>query len=293
MKRFFNRRVLVRAFAALIVITVLFVVIENWTGARALAAATEKLQAEGETLDFTALLPQPLPDEGNFCAIEPLTGLTDSNHKPAESLNALDWTVLSVEGLGSIRSASAPDLQPLIAHLAANGIGKENASPAEMLIALDAAHPVLKSLAEAASQRPAAQFLPRIGKGQPDIKHHEIDYTHLTQTQNIAKALLYRSNLAISAGNAREALNGILGSLRLAEAHLQEPVLLGLLVGSTIQAMAMDRVWALLHARIAGEPDLAILQKNIARLDLLAALLQASRGELAVTTHTGSTPRAS
>lgn len=292
MKRLFNRRVLVRAFAALIILGVLLVVIENWTGTRALAAVNEQLQAEGETLDFTALLPQPLTDERNFCAIEPLAGLKDSKQKPVEALKGLDWTILSVEGMGSIRSASAPDLKPSMAHLAAKGMGKEDASPAEMLAVLDAAHPVLKSLADAASQRPAAQFLPVIGKGRPDIKHHEIDYTHLTHAQNLAKALLYRCNFAISAGNAGDALHGILGSLRLAEAHLQEPVLLGFLVGFTIQSTTMDRVWALLHARIATESELATLQKNIARLDLLAALPQASRGELAVTAHTMAALRA-
>lgn len=286
MKRIFNRRVLFRTLASLITIYILFVIIENWTGPHALAAAKAKLLAEGETLDFTAIDPPPPPEAQNFCTIEPLAGIKESNNKPAEALKALDWSILHNDSLDSVKAGNAPDLKPLMDHLAAKGIGKKDASPAEMLAALDATHPVLKSLADAAPLRPAAQFIPRIGKDRPDMQHHEIDYTHFTQTQHLSKALLLRCNLAIAAGHAGDAVNCIQASLRLAEAHLQEPVLLGLLVGSTIQASTMSRVWALLHARITTEAELAILQNDIARLDLLAAMLRATRGELAVAAHT-------
>lgn len=286
MKRFFNRRVLVRILASFITLYVLFVIIENWTGPRALAAAEAKLLKEVETLDFTAILPQPPPEDQNFCAIEPLARLKDSERKPAGPLAALDWTTSHVEGLDTIPLGKAPDLKPLIANLAAKGIGKANASPDEMLAALDAAHPVLKSLANTAPQRPAAQFIPMIGEGRQNITHSELQYTHFTQTQPLSKALLLRGNLAIAAGNAVEAVKSIQASLRLAEAHLQEPVLIGLIVGSAINSSTMSRVWALLYARIASEPELATLQHEIARMDLLTALLQATRGELAVAAHT-------
>jgi hypothetical protein len=59
-----------------------------------------------------------------------------------------------------------------------------------------------------------------------------------------------------------------------------------MLVGSTIHALTMDRVWVLLHARIASEKELSVLKQEIARLDLPAAMLQAMRGELAAAAQT-------
>lgn len=269
----------------LITLYSLFVVIENWTGPRALAAAKARLLAEGETLDFTAVVPPPPPEAQNFCAIEPLAKLKDSKRKPAESLKALDWTILHIEGLDSIPLGKAPDLKPLMEHLAAKGIGKKDSSPTEMLTALDAVHPILKTLAGVAPQRPAAQFIPMIGDGRNDITHSEIQCDHFVGSQRLSTALLLRCNLAIAAGNESEAVKCIQASLRLAEAHFQEPLLLGQLVGVAIHVRTVSRVWALLHARIASETELTTLQHDFARLDLLTELLQATRGELAVTTH--------
>jgi len=242
MRRLFNRRVIVRILGTLIALYALFVVIENWTGPRALASAKARFLAAGETFNFTVVVPPPPPETQNFCAIEPLAGLTDSRRKPAESLDALNWTTPPIAGLDSIPLGKAPDLKPLMEHLAAKGIGKKDSSPTEMLIALDAVHPPLKTLAEVAPQRPAAQFIPMIGDGRNDITHAEIQYDHFVGSQRLSTALLLRCNLAIAAGNASEAVKCIQASLRLAEAHFQEPLLLGHLVGVAIQVRTVSRV---------------------------------------------------
>lgn len=127
---------------------------------------------------------------------------------------------------------------------------------------------------------------PRIGEGRADFTLLEIKVTHFNHSQRLSQALLLRCNLAIAAGNAGEAVKCIQGSLRLAEAYLQEPVLIGLLVGSSIHASTMNRVWALLQARIASKTELATLQEDISRLDLLAAMLRATREELAAAAQT-------
>lgn len=281
MKRLFSLRVLVWTFASLVTLYILAVTLENWTGARALAAAKEKVAKEGESLDFMALVPPLPPEAENFCAIEPLAGLTNPKNKPAQALEALDWTKLQVGGLNSIQLAQAPDLKPWIEHLAKNGIGKADATPAEMLAALDAAHPMLRTLADAAPQRRAAQFTPRLGDGLQEMSFFELPMPHYNHAQRLAKALLLRCNLTIAAGNAAEAVRCIQASLRLAHASFQDPVLIGLLVGSTIHATTMDRVWALLHARIASEAELKTLRDELTRLDLPASMLHAMRGELA------------
>jgi hypothetical protein len=201
-------------------------------------------------------------------------------------LEALDWTKSQVSGLNSIQLGTASDLKLWIEHLAKNGIGKADATPAEMLAALDAAHPVLKTLADAAPQRRAAQFTPRIGEGLENITLFELPMPHFNPSQRLGKALLVRCHLAIAAGQAGEAVKCIQASLRLTEACFQEPILISLLVGCSIHAIAMDRVWTLLHARIATEAELSILKQELARLDLPATLLHAMRGELAAASQT-------
>jgi len=287
MKRLFSLRVLVWTFASLVTLYILLVVLENWAGALALAAAKEKVAKEGESLDFMALVPPLPPEVENFCAVEPLAGLTKAKDKPAPALEALDKiTSKAPGGLNSIQLGTMPDLKPWIAHLAKNGIGKADATPAEMLAALDAAHPVLKTLADAAPQRLAAQFTPRIGEGQDGITLFELQVPHYNHAQRLGKALLLRCHLAIAAGQAGEAVKCIQASLRLYEACFQEPILISLLVGSSIHAITMERIWALLHARIATEAELSILKQELARLDLPATLLHAMRGELAAASQT-------
>lgn len=287
MKRLFSLRVLVWTLASLVTLYLLLVVLENWTGARALAAAKEKVAKEGESLDFMALVPPLPPEAENFCALEPLAGLTKAKDKPAPALEALDSiTSKGPGGLNSIQLGTTSDLKPWIAHLAKNGIGKADATPAEMLAALDAAHPILKTLADAAPQRLAAQFTPRIGEDLENITLFELPMPHYNHSLRLAKALLLRGNLAIASGHAAEAVRCIQASLRLSAACFQEPLLIGMLVGSTIHALTMDRVWVLLHARIASEKELSVLKQEIARLDLPAAMLQAMRGELAAAAQT-------
>jgi len=131
MKRLFSLRVLVWTFASLVTLFVLLVVLENWTGARALAAAKEKVVKEGESLDFMALVPPLPPEAENFCALEPLAGLTKAKDKPAPALEALDKIISKAPGgLNSLQLGTMPDLKPWIAHLAKNGIGKADATPA-------------------------------------------------------------------------------------------------------------------------------------------------------------------
>jgi hypothetical protein len=286
MKRFFSRRAFVWLLASLIPLYALFVIIENHTGTRALAAAQAKVLREGESLDFTTHLPALPPALENFCAIEPLIGIKDPNTESSDALKALAPAIPTSLIPDPLKTGKAPDSKPLIAHLASLGIGNAQATPAEGLAALDAAHPLLRELANAAPQRPLAQFIPIPGESWPNICAYELKFNHFTHSQRLSAALLLRSHLAIAADNPSEAIKSIQASLRLANAHLQEPVLLSLLVGTSTLSRTTNAVWHLLHARIANQTELATLRDDIARIDLPKAMLQASRGELAIVSNT-------
>lgn len=283
MKRLFRLRTLAWLFATLVTLYCLFVAIENWTGARALAAAKAKLAQEGETLDFASLLPPPIPDAQNFCAIEPLKGLTNPKNKIAPELEALKMPKMPP---GSHASGAEPDLKPTLAELVKAGIGKDGMTSAEMLAALDAAHPLLPKLAKLASERPQAQFTPQLGEGQKNFTLFEMQLPHYTPAQKLGRLLVVRAHLAIAAGNATEAVRSIQGCLRLSAATSAEPVLISTLVSMTLHMNAQQAMHTLLRARIATVMELDLLAAEIQRIDFLRVMLHGVRGELAASTQT-------
>jgi hypothetical protein len=60
----------------------------NWTGEKRWQRMKAKLEAEGETFDIYSLYPAPIPDEQNFCAIEPLKGIRTPEGTSTEAVAA-------------------------------------------------------------------------------------------------------------------------------------------------------------------------------------------------------------
>lgn len=290
MKRFLKLRYLLWTLVSLVTLYFLLIALENWTGARALAAARARIEAAGETLDFKRLLPVPIPDSINFCALEPLAGITDPKHQPAESLTALDWRKHHPKAkepprFSSISLGKPADLKPWIAYLAEIAAAKADATPVDAMRALDEAFPMIKTLSDAAPGRKSALFTPPFGEGQPGGPM-TIQLPHYALIRPLAKALTLRAQLATAAGDAAGSIHSIQACLRLVEAAFAEPVMIGLLVGESMHLPAQEAVWSLLRARVATDEQLAELQAELARLDHHAAALQAMRGELAAITDT-------
>lgn len=290
MKRFLKLRYLLWTLVSLVTLYFLVIALENWTGARALAAARARVEAAGETLEFKRLLPPAIPDSINFCALEPLVGITDPKHPPAEVITALDWKKHYPKAKeppppSSIPQGKPADLKPWIAYLAEIGIAKPDATPAEAVKSLDAAFPILKNLSDAAPLRKSALFTPPVGEGQ-DVHPFAIQLPHYALIRPLSKALALRAQLAVASGDADEALHSIQACIRLVEATFAEPLLISLLVGESMHLPAQEAVWSLLHARLVTDVQLAELQADLARLDHHAAALHAMRGELAAITDT-------
>lgn len=290
MKRFFKLRYLLWTLVSLVTLYFLVVALENWTGARALATARARIEAAGETLEFKRLLPVPIPDSVNFCALEPLAGITDPKHKPAEGLTTVDWgkrhpKAIRPNSFSGIAQAKLADLKPWISYLAEIGVTKPDATAIDAMGALDRAFPLLKTLTDAAAVRKKAMFTPPLGEGQ-EGGPLAIQLPHYTLVRPLSKALALRAQLAVASGDATEAIHSIQACLRLVEAAFAEPLMIGLLVGESMHLPAQEAVWSLLHARLATDDQLAELQGYLARLDHHAAALQAMRGELAAITET-------
>ena len=290
MKRFFKVRYLLWTLVSLVTFYFLVVALENWTGARALAEARARVEAAGETLDFKRLLPPPIPDAANFCALKPLAGISDPKHQPAEAIKALNWQqrhpeVKRPSGFAAVRNGKPDDLVRWIAYLADIGIAKPNFTPANALQALDGSFPLLKTLSDAAPVRKSALFTPPLGEGQ-DGGPFAIQLPHYALVRPLAEALALRAQLAIASRNAEEAIHSTQACLRLVEAALAEPILIGQLVGVAMLSQAHEAIWALLHARIADDVQLAVLQADLGRIDHRASILVAARGEMAAMVET-------
>jgi len=296
MRRLFTLRSLVRITAAAIALYCLLVVAENWTGARALAAARASLEQKGETLEFSKMIPKPIPDAQNFCAVEPLQGITRNDERientaKHEALRDLDWGHLWHKNR---TLKSPPDLnkgcrlgQPFdfrntaaflkdVTYLAT----PVDATPAEVLAEIDRLHPLLKTLSDAALERTDAVLTPGVDtthSGPPSA----MPMPHFSAIQQAAKGLALRAQVAAAAGDAESAVRSIQASQMLTLALSQEPTLLSLLVSITTATFDLNSTWFLLRTRTASEVQLKRLLIGFERLDFLNASHHSLRGELA------------
>lgn len=290
MKRFFKLRYFVWLLVSLVTLYFLVVALENWTGARALTAARARIEAAGETLDFGKLLPPPIPDASNFCALAPLAGISDPKRKPEAALEAVNWKerhpqVKVPAWFAAVRIGKPDTLTRWIGYLAGIGVTQPNSTPGDALQALDSSFPLLKTLSDAAPIRKSALFTPPLGEGQMGGPF-AIQLPHYGLVRPLSEALALRAELAIASGNAEEAIHSTQACLRLVEAALAEPILIGQLVGVAMLSQAHEAIWSLLHARIATDAQLAVLQADLERIDHRTSLLATARGEMAAMVET-------
>jgi hypothetical protein len=288
--RVYLRR-LVWFLAGIVALYLLIVLVENWTGARALAAAKLKLEQAGETLDLDSLRAKSVPDEVNFCAIDPLVGITLDDEEHGKTKNAefkkLDWGALwqnnqSKKPAPSLTNGSMLgqpfDFQGALAHLREVTYldSPADASPERVLADIDRLHPSLKELSDAAPVRPEAVFIPT-----PD----ETSWPHMNPVIAITKSLALRSQVAVEASDSESAVRSIQASLRLTRAMSDEPTLIGQLVAMTTSINEQNSIWSLIHRRTATETQLARLQSDLERQDFMNSMTQAVSGERAFMIH--------
>ncbi|MBK8094830.1 MAG: hypothetical protein IPK32_23400 [Verrucomicrobiaceae bacterium] len=285
-------------FAGLVLLYVLFVVTENYSGARALAAAKEKLAQEGGSLDLQKILSSSaVPEKGNFCALEPLSGVTLQNEAADAkrlALKELDWHSPSHKervklllkpspSVGSGYITATPfDWKAACAYLRDRGYldTEENASASEVLQSLDHKFALLAQFADAALTHMDAAWTPPVGTGHDGPACH-MPMPHMNTAYSISKGLAFRTHTALAAGNAEDAVRSIQAMIRLTQAGLNEPTLISLLIAITTEQFVHDSIWALLRSRLTDASQIQRLQDEIRRIDFMKSALHSMRGELA------------
>jgi len=296
---------------ALIILYVLLRAYVNWSGSRRWAEAKAMLAMEGETLDFEKLQPLPVDESLNFCAIEPLRDITlpgDEKSAPGLKRAAMENTVWKYyhaptdRPAGGKRKKGIPPAMQIISPPSIRGgralglscdihawaafarasnyaaLPAESGDPGrDLLGGIDASHPLLRQLAEAASVRPEAVFVPRLHPPTPLFAV----MLQFSPTQTVTNALVVRAMAACEGGNSPAACQSVQAVLRFVDAAAREPLLIGVLVAVTNHEKGEEAVWTILKKRQATGTELQALQASLAKLDFRKTVLMEMRGELA------------
>ncbi|WP_395738302.1 hypothetical protein [Prosthecobacter sp.] len=294
MKRFLSRRFFAKLVAGLVVLGLVVVAVENWTGARALAKAKEDFMGKGGVLEFAALHAAPIPAEKNFFAIEQLDGISTPRKEQEPSLHgklrSLDWMYGSFEKhpkarhpnlYGGCATSEPLDVKNAAAYLSEVSYidTAPDADAAQVLAAIDRLHPLLKELSDAAVNRPEACFDHSAAlnfTGAP----YKRPSPNLSEVIAAAKGLALRAQMAVEAGDPESAVRSIQASMRFTQALGEEPLFLSLLCAISTAVLESNSIWLMLHRHTASSEQLARVQTDLERLDFRRFLFQTTRGEM-------------
>ncbi len=269
----------------------------NWTWGRQWTATANMLQAEGETLDFRALANDPLPESENFCAIPLLKDISlvvdndSSKGEPAAKRKKLEDIKLP-EGNGSNKRPKFPsagfgkatDLKAWAEWLRKDGsvpMPADSGNAAQDLVTgLTKYGPVVSELTSGLD-RAQAQWTPEWKNREMPDWLFGLQMPHITAIRAINRTLALRSTAAARAGDSTRAHAEILVMTRIAQANLNDPLLVGMLVGAADTATICGSTWELCATHSGTAQDFAKLESAISSLDFHRATLRAFRGEMA------------
>ncbi len=283
------------AFAALIIGGVLLF---NYLAACEWEETKAELTAAGETLDFHKLLPPPVPDADNYCAIPELKDIAlivDGDREAGEPgrKRAALASLYANEGprsLGKVKRVSNGieladpiDIKEWIKSFEGSTLVMPSATQnhaADLLQAIDSAYPDLKPLLQACGRK-QSQFTPGPSERVWPLLLVASPLLHVVPNYAMSHILNLRVTAAALAGNDQAAFESLLTHLKLCKAADQEPMLVGQLLAISTRSWAYESLWQCLHQRVFTESQLNHLQKQLAEYNPSDHYLYALRTELA------------
>jgi hypothetical protein len=285
------------------VVTLLVLVTQwvNWRGARAWRSAQERFVRDGETLEVRKTMPRPIPDRQNFCAVAALDDLAlvidhdEQKGEPAEKRRRLaalklptDAKPAITDSIPTLASEGAlgvrTDLTAWAQWLRKEGslaMPPESGNAARDILAALSKHDALIAELALAAHRPESQWTPAWSTRELPEMIFSIQLPHYHLVLKVTRTFALRAIAAARAGDPAKAQESLLVAVRLAEASLQEPFLMGALVGMTQLHMVHNALWEVCEVHAGTAEDFQRLQDFLARVDLQAALLRVFRTELA------------
>ncbi len=274
----------------------------NWSGARQWSATQAMLKAEGETLDFRATMNDPVPEAENFCAIPLLKDLALVIDKDAskgalgEKRKRLEALKLPQDSKNGIRPklpnatfGNRTDLKAWADWLRQEGslpIPPDSGDAARDVLAALSKHDAVVQELAAGLNRPKAQWTPEWKTRELPEMLFAIALPHYSNMNSVNQLLALRATAFARTGDAAKAHETALIIAKLSQASLNDPFLIGLLVGSTNSAMLHATAWELCEAQVGTVEDFARLESALSTLDFHRATLNAFRSEMAAGVNT-------
>lgn len=238
----------------------LFHLEENWRGRRAWETWKAQRLALGDRYDWPELAPPPVPDADNF-AKEPLIEAAVTGKAPV--LGNFTWSAKAPR-FANWRLGQTEDVAAWAASFGAS----------DLRSALKPIDGRLDELVRA-TQRPACRMPFRYQ--YPEISEDPVP--GLLGFRAAARMLRLRALARLHSGDSVGALEDTLGGLRLARQFQREPDLMSSLLAIAISSIAMQPVWEGISSHAWTEPQLAELQTELGRLDLIASFRRAVQSE--------------
>jgi hypothetical protein len=270
----------------------------NWTGEKRWQRVKAKLEAEGETFDFYSLYPAPIPDEQNFCAIEPLKGIRTPEGTSTEAVAAQkkrDVILRQADLLTSdlcdaayfdfLSRAKEPNFIAILNKLKETKVLKlksDSATWAEVQTALETQAPILKVLGSTAKQRGGAIFTPCPSRADLPELVTSLSNPHFNPTFRLAGLLKFHSLICFKSGNFGAAMNDSLALLRLSQGAYNSNTMIANLIGNTLQMDFQQLVWLMLNSRQYDDAALAHVQEELLFSGSENACLKSFRAEMAI-----------
>jgi hypothetical protein len=277
----------------------------NWSGARQLNATLAMIKAEGETLDFRAIVPEPVPDAENFCAIPLLKDLAlvvDNDGyegAPREKRKRLEALMDSERSRSASSRARPKGPSPILGKptdlTAWTDWLREEPSGAAAAESGDAAGEVLAMLGKHDSivreladgmDRPKGQWTPAWKTRELPKLFANIAVPQFASIQGLTTLLSLRAVAAARAGDAGSAHQAGLILGRINEATWNEPLLIGSLVAANGTSLLCGVTWELCDAHAGTAGDFAKLETALVAADIRRSGLQVVRTEIAANFNT-------
>jgi hypothetical protein len=270
----------------------------NWSGEKRWQRVKAKLEAEGETFDFYALYPLPIPDDQNFCAIDALNGIRMPEGPTPEAIAAqkkreeikkqtafLRFSLFAAINFDAFTEGRGPDYSAILEVLKVEKALPLSGDPmtwAEVKTALETEAPILSVLGTAAKHRLKADFLPRPTRAElPEMLMNQTN-PHFDLTHNLADLISFHCIVCLEAEDHEAALHSALALARLSQGSNNNRTVNANLTGLCLQSEFHQLVWLMLHSRRFDDASLALLQKELQMTNSVNATLACFRSEMAM-----------
>ena len=237
-------------------------------------------EAKGEVFDYKQIVPKPIPSGENFAHIPLLKPLLEHNwNKDLTKFQPVDQKkydraldLMKIEGDSIPRLSNRLKSQPVDLKAWQTFFRENNGWPhpekpgkpaVDVLQALGKFEPTMAELTIAAKERPVCRY---------DIKyeaHFSALLPHLSPLRNFVKSFALRALAHLGNDDPQSASADVRMSLFLAETIRNEPMLISQLVRIACLQIALDPVWEGLKDEKWNAEQLAVIEKQLATIDLL------------------------